>query len=103
MFGSVTFSIAVFLIAAIVITVAGTYLSRFADELADKTGLGEARAVSPCFLAVLLGLSAFPESELLNGPFGSRTNGDLRVNVVPLGATTTSVVSVKPRRTNCAC
>ena len=42
MLDSLTFHVAVFVIAAVIITVAGAYLSRFADELADKTGLGEA-------------------------------------------------------------
>lgn len=35
-------SIGVFAAATLVIIVAGTYLARFADELADRTGLGEA-------------------------------------------------------------
>jgi len=54
---SLTFNIAVFVVAAIVITVAGTYLSRFADELADKTGLGEA------FIGTLLlaGATSLPD------------------------------------------
>lgn len=39
---SLTSSIVVFSIAAVVIAVAGTFMSRVADELADRTGLGEA-------------------------------------------------------------
>lgn len=42
MFASLNISIITFGIAAIVIVVAGTRLARFADELADRTGMGEA-------------------------------------------------------------
>lgn len=42
MLDSLTSGVALFSIAAIVIAMAGTFLSRTADELADKTGLGEA-------------------------------------------------------------
>lgn len=42
MLDSLTSGVALFSIAAIVIAMAGTFPSRAADELADKTGLGEA-------------------------------------------------------------
>jgi len=42
MFNSLTFSIIVFIGAALVIVMAGTKLTRLADTLADQTGLGEA-------------------------------------------------------------
>ncbi|MFZ5556436.1 MAG: sodium:calcium antiporter [Pseudomonadota bacterium] len=42
MLDSLNASIAVFAAAAVVIAVAGTFLARAADELADRTGLGEA-------------------------------------------------------------
>ncbi|MBD3612795.1 MAG: sodium:calcium antiporter [Hydrogenovibrio crunogenus] len=42
MFSSLNLSIITFTIAALVIIIAGTRLARFADELADRTGMGEA-------------------------------------------------------------
>jgi len=54
-------SIVVFSVCALVITIAGTRITRVVDQLADRTGLGEATAG-----AVLLGASRYrPFSWLL--------------------------------------
>ena len=42
MFNSLTISIGIFLIAAFIIAVVGIKMTKIADRLADKTGLGEA-------------------------------------------------------------
>ena len=52
MFNSLTISIGIFLIAAFIIAVVGAKMTKIADRLADKTGLGE--AVVGAFLLFIL-------------------------------------------------
>ena len=42
MFSSLTFNVIAFGIAALIIILAGSRLAKLADELADRTGMGEA-------------------------------------------------------------
>lgn len=51
-------AIALFLLAAVVITLAGTFMARVGDQLADKTGLGEA-VVGAFLLAAATSLPDF--------------------------------------------
>lgn len=89
MFDTLTVSVAAFAAAALVITLAGSRLARVADELADRTGLGEAMfgvlllagATSlPDFAATLsAALDARPELAMSN------IMGSMAVNLVFLG------------------
>ena len=89
MFDSLTFNVAAFVIAAIVLAVAGTYLSRFADVLADKTGLGEALIGT----LVLAGATSLPDfAATLNAAVDGRAElamsnvmGSMAVNLAFLG------------------
>ncbi len=89
MLDSLTSAFAAFGAAALVIAVAGTYLARYADELADRTGLGEAiigtfllaSATSlPDFAATLsAAVDARPELAMSN------VMGSMAVNLLFLG------------------
>jgi cation:H+ antiporter len=89
MFDTLTASVVAFAAAALVITLAGSQLARVADELADRTGLGEAMfgvlllagATSlPDFAATLsAALDARPELAMSN------IMGSMAVNLVFLG------------------
>lgn len=89
MFSSLTLSIIVFGVAALVIIVAGTWLARLADELADRSGLGEA-----LFGVLLLaGITSLPDfAATLSAAIDARPNlamsnimGSMAVNLVFLG------------------
>ncbi|WEJ63707.1 sodium:calcium antiporter [Thiomicrorhabdus lithotrophica] len=89
MFNSLTFSIIVFIGAALVIVMAGTKLTRLADTLADQTGLGEA-----LFGVLLLaGATSLPDfAATLSASMDSRPDlamsnvmGSMAVNLVFLG------------------
>lgn len=89
MFSSLTLSILVFVVAALVIIVAGSWLARLADELADRSGLGEA-----LFGVLLLaGITSLPDfAATLSAAIDARPNlamsnimGSMAVNLVFLG------------------
>jgi len=88
-FSSLTQCIIVFVAAALVIIVAGTWLARLADELADRSGLGEA-----LFGVLLLaGVTSLPDfAATLSAAIDARPNlamsnimGSMAVNLVFLG------------------
>ena len=89
MFSSLAHSIIAFSISALVIIIAGSQLSRFADALADRTGLGEA-LFGVLFLA---GVTSLPDfAATLTAATDSRPDlamsnimGSMAVNLVFLG------------------
>ena len=89
MFSSLTISIIAFIIAALVIVSAGSRLARVADELADRTGLGE--ALFGLFL--LAGVTSLPDfAATLSAAMDSRPDlamsnimGSMAANLVFLG------------------
>ncbi|WP_339802024.1 sodium:calcium antiporter [uncultured Marinobacter sp.] len=89
MFSSLTSNIIIFAIATLAIIVAGTRLTRLADELADRTGLGEA-----LFGVLLLaGVTSLPDfAATLSAAMDSRPDlamsnvmGSMAVNLAFLG------------------
>lgn len=89
MFSSLTIAIIAFVIASIVIMTAGSRLARVADELADRTGLGE--ALFGIFL--LAGVTSLPDfAATLSAALDSRPDlamsnvmGSMAANLVFLG------------------
>lgn len=89
MFASLNTSIIAFAIAALVIVIAGSRLARVADELADRTGLGE--ALFGVFL--LAGVTSLPDfAATLSAAMDARPDlamsnvmGSMAVNLVFLG------------------
>ncbi len=89
MFPSLTISIIAFSIATVVIVTAGSRLARVADELADRTGLGE--ALFGIFL--LAGVTSLPDfAATLSAALDSRPDlamsnimGSMAANLVFLG------------------
>ena len=89
MFSSLTISIIAFIIGALVIVSAGSRLARVADELADRTGLGE--ALFGIFL--LAGVTSLPDfAATLSAAMDSRPDlamsnimGSMAANLVFLG------------------
>ncbi|WP_297794961.1 sodium:calcium antiporter [uncultured Marinobacter sp.] len=89
MISSLTFNIVAFVIAAVVITTAGSRLARVADELADRTGLGE--ALFGIFL--LAGVTSLPDfAATLSAALDARPDlamsnvmGSMAANLVFLG------------------
>lgn len=89
MFASLTIAVAAFIVAAIVIVTAGSRLARVADELADRTGLGE--ALFGIFL--LAGVTSLPDfAATLTAAIDSRPDlamsnvmGSMAANLVFLG------------------
>ncbi|WP_083329176.1 sodium:calcium antiporter [Marinobacter salinus] len=89
MFPSLTASIITFTISAVVIVTAGSRLARVADELADRTGLGE--ALFGIFL--LAGVTSLPDfAATLSAALDSRPDlamsnimGSMAANLVFLG------------------
>ena len=89
MFSSLTPSIIAFAIAAIVIIIAGSRLARWADTLADQTGLGEALFG----LLLLAGITSLPDfAATLSAAVDARPDlamsnvmGSMAVNLVFLG------------------
>ncbi|WP_029933889.1 sodium:calcium antiporter [Thiomicrospira pelophila] len=89
MFSSLTLSLIVFAFAALAIIIAGTRLARLADELADRTGLGEA-----LFGVLLLaGVTSLPDfAATLSASMDARPDlamsnamGSMAVNLLFLG------------------
>ncbi|AWL12220.1 Putative antiporter CaxA [Saliniradius amylolyticus] len=89
MFSSLVYSIAAFSAAALVIVVAGSLLAKWADTLADRTGLGEA-----LFGVLLLaGITSLPDfAATLSAAMDARPDlamsnvmGSMAVNLVFLG------------------
>lgn len=89
MFSSLIPSIVAFVIAAVVIVVAGSRLSRWADMLADRTGLGEALFG----VLILAGITSLPDfAATLSAAIDARPDlamsnimGSMAVNLVFLG------------------
>ena len=89
MFSSLTFNMIAFGIAALIIILAGSRLAKLADELADRTGMGEA-----LFGVLLLaGVTSLPDfAATLSAAMDSRPDlamsnvmGSMAVNLVFLG------------------
>lgn len=72
---SLAFSIGVFALAVLVITLAGTRITRVVDQLADRTGIGEAAAG-----AVLLGASTSLGGSVLSVTAAWNGNAELAVS-----------------------
>lgn len=89
MFDTLTASVVVFGAAALVITLAGSQLARVADELADRTGLGEAMFG----VLLLAGATSLPDfAATLSAALDARAElamsnimGSMAVNLVFLG------------------
>lgn len=89
MFSSLTIGTVAFIVGALVIVTAGSRLARVADELADRTGLGE--ALFGIFL--LAGVTSLPDfAATLSAALDSRPDlamsnimGSMAVNLVFLG------------------
>ncbi|MDO8862733.1 hypothetical protein Q6D67_13565 [Haliea sp. E1-2-M8] len=89
MFASLTAGIIAFSIAALVIVIAGSQLARVADELADRTGMGEALFG----ILLLAGVTSLPDfAATLSAALDSRPDlamsnimGSMAVNLVFLG------------------
>jgi cation:H+ antiporter len=85
-FSSITISVAAFIVAALAIVVAGSQLARIADELSDRTGLGEALFG----LLFLAGVTSLPDfAATLSAALDSRPElamsnimGSMAVNLV---------------------
>ncbi len=89
MFSSLSYSVIAFGVAALVIVIAGSQLAKWADTLADRTGLGEA-----LFGVLLLaGVTSLPDfAATLSAAIDARPNlamsnimGSMAVNLVFLG------------------